>query len=74
MLLPLKIGGKADVKVRLNDCVGFMVDGATGHMEDDKERMVKTPWFDYDIPFSKAANWDRKGYFRTFNNRCCHNM
>lgn len=51
----IKIGGKADVKVRLIDCVGFMVDGATGHMEDDKERMVKTPWFDYDIPFSKAA-------------------
>ena len=51
----IKIGGKADVKVRLIDCVGFMVDGATGHIEDDKERMVKTPWFDYDIPFSKAA-------------------
>ena len=51
----IKIGGKADVMVRLIDCVGFMVDGATGHMEDDKERMVKTPWFDYDIPFSKAA-------------------
>lgn len=51
----IKISGKADVKVRLIDCVGFMVDGATGHMEDDKERMVKTPWFDYDIPFSKAA-------------------
>ena len=32
-----------------------MVEGATGHMEEDKERMVKTPWFDYDIPFSKAA-------------------
>ena len=51
----IKIGAKADVKVRLIDCVGFMVDGATGHIEDDKERMVKTPWFDYDIPFSKAA-------------------
>ena len=24
-------------------------------MEDGKERMVKTPWFDYDIPFAKAA-------------------
>ena len=56
----IKIGGKADVKVRLIDCVGFMVDGATGHMEDDKERMVKTPWFDYDIPFSKAAEIGRE--------------
>lgn len=51
----IKIGGNANVKVRLIDCVGFMVDGATGHLEDEKERMVKTPWFDYDIPFSKAA-------------------
>lgn len=51
----IKIGGKANVKVRLIDCVGFMVEGAAGHMEEDKERMVKTPWFEYDIPFSKAA-------------------
>jgi stage IV sporulation protein A len=51
----IKIGERANVKVRLIDCVGFMVDGATGHMEEEKERMVKTPWFDYEIPFSKAA-------------------
>lgn len=42
-------------KVRLVDCVGFMVNGATGHIENEQERNVKTPWFDYDIPFSKAA-------------------
>lgn len=51
----INIGEKANVKVRLIDCVGFMVEGATGHMEENVERMVKTPWFDYDIPFSKAA-------------------
>ena len=44
-----------EVKIRLIDCVGYMVEGATGHMEEMQERMVKTPWFDYDIPFSKAA-------------------
>lgn len=44
-----------ECKVRLIDCVGFMVEGAMGHMENGHERMVKTPWFDYDIPFSKAA-------------------
>lgn len=44
-----------EVKIRLIDCVGYMVEGATGHMENDMERMVKTPWFDYEIPFSKAA-------------------
>jgi len=44
-----------DVKVRLIDCVGYMVDGAAGHMEQDKERMVKTPWFEEPIPFTQAA-------------------
>ncbi len=43
------------VKIRLIDCVGFMVDGATGHMEGNASRMVKTPWFDYEIPFAEAA-------------------
>lgn len=44
-----------DVKVRLIDCVGYMVEGASGHMENDTERMVRTPWFDYEIPFTQAA-------------------
>ena len=43
------------VKVRLIDCVGYMVEGASGHEEDGEERMVKTPWFEYEIPFTKAA-------------------
>lgn len=45
-----------EVKVRLIDCVGYMVDGATGHMEGNNKRMVKTPWFDYEIPFVDAAS------------------
>lgn len=43
------------MKVRLIDCVGYMVEGAGGHMENGKERMVKTPWFEEAIPFSQAA-------------------
>lgn len=43
------------VKVRLVDCVGYMVDGASGHMENGEERKVKTPWFENEIPFTKAA-------------------
>lgn len=43
------------VKVRLIDCVGYMVNGASGHVEGNEERQVKTPWFDYEIPFTKAA-------------------
>ena len=41
--------------IRLIDCVGYMVEGATGHMEEDVERMVKTPWSAEEIPFTKAA-------------------
>lgn len=44
-----------DVNVRLIDCVGYMVDGAGGHMEEDAERMVKTPWSAEEIPFTQAA-------------------
>lgn len=51
----LKLEDGIDVKVRLIDCVGYMVEGAGGHMEGELERMVKTPWYDEEIPFSKAA-------------------
>ena len=44
------------VKIRLSDCVGYMVKGVAGHMENEEERQVKTPWFDYEIPFTKAAS------------------
>lgn len=44
-----------NVKLRLIDCVGYMVEGAAGHMEGEKERMVKTPWSDMELPFTKAA-------------------
>ena len=54
--VPVQLDGDISVKMRLIDCVGFMVEGATGHMEKDKERMVKTPWFDEEIPFSTAAH------------------
>ena len=44
-----------NMKVRLVDCVGFMIPGAAGALEEDAERMVKTPWFEEEIPFTKAA-------------------
>ena len=43
------------VSVRLIDCVGYMVEGASGHIEGGEERLVKTPWFDHEIPFTRAA-------------------
>lgn len=45
----------AEFSVRMIDCVGFMVDGALGANEEDVPRMVRTPWFDHDIPFDEAA-------------------
>lgn len=52
----LQLAEDVRVKIRLIDCVGFMVEGATGHIENETERQVKTPWFDYEIPFTKAAS------------------
>lgn len=51
----VSLGDGIDVKVRLIDCVGYMVEGAAGHMEEDTERMVKTPWSESEIPFTQAA-------------------
>lgn len=51
----ISVGGEIPVKIRLIDCVGYMVEGAAGHLENDAERMVKTPWFTEEIPFTKAA-------------------
>lgn len=46
---------KQNLKVRLVDCVGYMVAGAQGDKEEGKPRMVKTPWHKQAIPFEKAA-------------------
>ena len=51
----VKLSDDVEVKIRLIDCVGYMVEGASGHIENDTERQVKTPWFEYEIPFTKAA-------------------
>ena len=45
----------AAAKMRLVDCVGFMVPGAIGLEEDGQPRMVSTPWFEDAIPFEQAA-------------------
>lgn len=51
----ITLGEGIAAKVRLIDCVGYMVEGAGGHMENDTERMVKTPWSAEEIPFTQAA-------------------
>lgn len=45
---------------RMIDCVGYLIDGAIGHMEGETPRMVSTPWFENQIPFSEAAELGTK--------------
>lgn len=42
-------------RVRLIDCVGYIVPSSVGYIEDEQPRMVHTPWFDEEIPFNMAA-------------------
>ena len=51
----IALEGGADFDLRLIDCVGYMVEGAMGQFEDDKPRMVRTPWFREEIPLAQAA-------------------
>ena len=53
--VPLQLEGGGECRIRLIDCVGYMVEGAAGHMENGAERLVKTPWNEKEIPFTKAA-------------------
>ena len=46
---------KANMNVRLVDCVGYIVPSALGYIENDQPRMVKTPWFEDSVPFNMAA-------------------
>ena len=51
----VSVAGNVQLNVRMVDCVGYMVDGANGHMEENKQRMVKTPWQKGAMPFEEAA-------------------
>ena len=52
--------GTTRLRVRMIDSVGYMVDGAVGAEEDGVPRMVTTPWFDYEIPMTEAAELGTK--------------
>ena len=52
--------GTSRLRVRMIDSVGYMVDGAVGATEDGVPRMVTTPWFDYEIPMTEAAELGTK--------------
>lgn len=52
--------GNASMKVRLIDCVGYLVDGAIGNLENDEVRLVNTPWSNEPMEFEKAAELGTK--------------
>jgi len=51
----IRVDGGVELKVKLIDCVGYLIDGALGGDEGGEERMIKTPWSDEEMPFSAAA-------------------
>lgn len=44
-----------DMRIRMVDCVGYVVPGALGFEEEEEPRMVHSPWFEQEIPFEEAA-------------------
>lgn len=51
----ITVDGTATMNVRMIDCVGYIVPSSLGYIEDNAPRMVKTPWFEEEIPFNMAA-------------------
>lgn len=53
--IEITVGDNLKLKTRLVDCVGYLVNNALGHIENDMPRMVKTPWSEDEMPFEVAA-------------------
>ena len=51
----ISLPSKSKMKVRMIDCVGYIVPSALGYIEGEAPRMVKTPWFEDEVPFNMAA-------------------
>ncbi len=60
----IKLRDNVSLKVRMVDCVGYIVDGALGHEEDGKQRLVSTPWSQEAMTFEKAAEIGTKKVIR----------
>ena len=64
----IQIAEGLEAKIRLIDCVGYMVPEAAGNIEEGKERMVKTPWYAQEIPFHQAAETGTKKVIEEHSN------
>ncbi|AYD40006.1 stage IV sporulation protein A [Clostridium fermenticellae] len=53
--IEINLNENTKFKVRMVDCVGYIVKNASGYMDGEHAKMVTTPWYDYEIPFEEAA-------------------
>lgn len=60
----IKIKDTVSLKVRMVDCVGYIVEGALGHEENGKQRLVSTPWSKDAMTFEEAAEIGTKKVIR----------
>ncbi len=60
----VKLDENAEFSIRMIDCVGYMAEGASGHLDGDSPRMVSTPWSEEKIPFEEAAEIGTKKVIR----------
>lgn len=42
-------------RIRLADCVGYVIDGVRGYEDENGPKLVHTPWHEEPIPFQEAA-------------------
>ena len=56
----ISLGDNTDFRVRMIDCVGYLVPEAEGHMVGESPRMVHTPWSEEPMPFLEAAEMGTK--------------
>lgn len=49
--------GESDIafRIRMADCVGYVIDGVRGYEDENGPKLVQTPWHSEPIPFKEAA-------------------
>lgn len=51
----IELGSGISFRVKLVDCVGFTVEGASGLSDENGVRLINTPWSKDPLPFEEAA-------------------
>ena len=65
----ISIGDDLSMKIRLVDCVGYVIPSSKGYLnEDGTKRQVQTPWFSETIPFEEAAEIGTKKVIEAHSN------